>query len=302
MTKAEIKRDFDAIVAFAETEKFLDTPVKRYSSGMYVRLAFAVAAHLEPEILVVDEVLAVGDAAFQAKCYDRINDLKERGTTIVFISHDLNAVEFLCDRALLLSYGEIVADGLPGDVIKQYERDTNRSGIAPPARENLDTNRPIQITRLTFHDNEGCEVPRAFTGMPLMARIEFEAHEPLSDIVFEVCYYSQAGKLQCQFSTSVDCEQLEIDCGEGAVHFSCAELGLQPGLYYADATIKQGKNREEIDWQYRSAVLRVDPGKTVSGRFYSPHRWRIARDKDEVLLTPAFYKLTAESQAVKDHE
>lgn len=121
MTRAEIAAKFDEIVAFAEVEKFLDTPVKRYSSGMYVRLAFAVAAHLEPEILVIDEVLAVGDFAFQKKCLGKMGEVAARdGRTVLFVSHNLAAVRALCSRGILLDRGKILADGLAGDVIDRY--------------------------------------------------------------------------------------------------------------------------------------------------------------------------------------
>src|SRR3989449_1954633 len=111
MTRAEIRRKFDEIVAFAEIEKFLDTPVKRYSSGMYLRLAFAVACHLEPEILVVDEVLAVGDAAFQAKCIGKMGDVARQGRTVVFVSHNLAAVTALCSSAMLIRDGRLMYSG-----------------------------------------------------------------------------------------------------------------------------------------------------------------------------------------------
>jgi lipopolysaccharide transport system ATP-binding protein len=121
MGKEEIKRKFDEIVAFAEVEKFLDTPVKRYSSGMYVRLAFAVAAHLEPEILIVDEVLAVGDAEFQKKCLGKMRQFsKEEQRTVIFVSHQLNAIQQLCNRAILLSKGTIIVSSTPEIVIQKY--------------------------------------------------------------------------------------------------------------------------------------------------------------------------------------
>src|SRR5919205_468175 len=117
MRRAEIARKFDEMVAFAEVEKFIDTPVKRYSSGMYVRLAFAVAAHLEPEILLVDEVLAVGDAEFQKKCLGKMNEVASSGRTILFISHNLGVIANLCTRGLLLSHGSVVVDGSLKDAI-----------------------------------------------------------------------------------------------------------------------------------------------------------------------------------------
>lgn len=120
MHKVEIERKFDEIVAFAEIDQFLDTPVKRYSSGMYMRLAFAVAAHLEPEILLVDEVLAVGDAGFQKKCLGKMGDISREGRTVLFISHNMGAISQLCRRCLLLEHGRLITDGLPEDVITRY--------------------------------------------------------------------------------------------------------------------------------------------------------------------------------------
>lgn len=121
MRRAEITRKLESIIDFAGIRQFIDTPVKRYSSGMFVRLGFSIAAHLEPDILLLDEVLAVGDAAFQFKCLNRVDELRDSGKTIVFISHDLNAVERLCGRVLLLERGQIVADGSPGEVIELYK-------------------------------------------------------------------------------------------------------------------------------------------------------------------------------------
>ena len=120
MTRMEIKRKFDEIVDFAETEKFLDTPVKRYSSGMYVRLAFAVAAHLEPEILLVDEVLAVGDAAFQKKALGKMGDVVSEGRTVLFVSHNMTAIKSLCPKAILLSDGAVVSSGPVQEVVNDY--------------------------------------------------------------------------------------------------------------------------------------------------------------------------------------
>ncbi len=124
MSRAEIKGKFDAIVDFAEVERFLDTPVKRYSSGMYVRLAFAVAAHLEPEILIVDEVLAVGDAQFQRKCLGRMQEVGKEGRTVLFVSHNMQSVRQLCDRCLLLRAGKLSADGTPAEVTEKYLEET----------------------------------------------------------------------------------------------------------------------------------------------------------------------------------
>lgn len=120
MRQADVRAKFDRIVEFAEIERFIDTPVKRYSSGMYVRLGFAVAAHINPHVLLVDEVLAVGDASFQSKCLQRIEELRRDGMTIVFVSHDMTAVERLCNRVFLLEQGRVKAEGEPREIIRQY--------------------------------------------------------------------------------------------------------------------------------------------------------------------------------------
>jgi ABC-type polysaccharide/polyol phosphate transport system ATPase subunit len=135
MRRREIDAKLDSIVDFAGVRQFIDTPVKRYSSGMYVRLGFAIAAHLDPEILLLDEVLAVGDAAFQAKCMRRIKELEEAGTTIVFISHDLTAVERLCQRVVLMRHGRIAAEGRSRDVIRDY----HQGAVAPTKSSALHT-------------------------------------------------------------------------------------------------------------------------------------------------------------------
>ncbi len=135
MFRAEILRKFDAIVAFAELEQFIDTPVKHYSSGMYVRLAFSVAAHLEPEILIIDEVLSVGDLHFRNRCLGRMQEIRDDGRTVLFVSHDLTSVRQLCTRALMLNGGRVVDEGTPADITRRYERmyqegGENMSGVA----------------------------------------------------------------------------------------------------------------------------------------------------------------------------
>ena len=157
MTRAEIKRRFDAIVAFSELEEFLDTPVKRYSSGMFARLGFAVAAHVEPDILIVDEVLSVGDYLFQQKCFQRMNEVMSGGATVVFVSHNLRAVSLLCERSLLLERGRVVTMGPSHEVIKAYLT----RGHGARATEDRD----ISITEVSLG--------------PERTRVEFQADEVL---------------------------------------------------------------------------------------------------------------------------
>lgn len=157
MSKAEIRRKFDAIVDFAEVEKFLDTPVKRYSSGMYVRLAFSVAAHLETDILIVDEVLAVGDAGFQRKCMQRMESVAEDGRTILFVSHNMGAISELCTRAVLLDRGAKVADGSVSDIIGQYAKMAS-SGAQYLEQDNIDRECAITAIRTLNSSDEKSSV------------------------------------------------------------------------------------------------------------------------------------------------
>ncbi len=154
MSKKEIQRKFDEIVAFAETEKFLDTPVKRYSSGMYVRLAFAVAAHLEPEILVVDEVLAVGDAAFQKKCLGKMEEVGKEGRTVLFVSHQMGAIAQLCDNALQLEHGELVNMGPVTQVVNTYLQSLS-SGVSGYDADAASCSKDIAILNAQIYDEHG---------------------------------------------------------------------------------------------------------------------------------------------------
>jgi ABC-type polysaccharide/polyol phosphate transport system ATPase subunit len=277
MRRREITDKLESIFDFAGVRQFIDTPVKRYSSGMYVRLGFSIAAHLDPDILLLDEVLAVGDAAFQAKCIRRITELKEAGTTIVFISHDLGAVEAFCDRVLLMERGQLVANGTPHEVIHEYQESAGRVALsAPPPHLQMSLRKKAaEITFITLGNGEQDE--NFHTGLPFVARVDCVVVEEVPDAVFELLFYSQDGELRCQFTTEFGQEKIKLCPGPTSVEFSCAELSLLPGLYYLDATIKHryAPGGDDIDWRYRCAMLRVDPGKMVRGEFYASHDWRL---------------------------
>jgi len=170
MTKAEIKKKFDEIVAFAEVEKFLDTPVKRYSSGMYVRLAFAVAAHLEPEILIVDEVLSVGDAQFQKKCLGKMEEVGREGRTILFVSHNMSAVSSLCTQGFVLLQGTIQFTGDTTTAVSNYLMFGTDSVYIRRSRKTTDY--PV-ITKAWFEDMGGTRTSQYYTGEPVCLAIEF---------------------------------------------------------------------------------------------------------------------------------
>jgi lipopolysaccharide transport system ATP-binding protein len=181
MKKAEIDRAFDEIVEFAEIEQFLDTPDKRYSSGMYMRLAFSIAAHLEPEILIVDEVLAVGDGAFQKKCLGKMGDVANEGRTVLFVSHNLAAVESLCRRAVVLSAGNVVCDQAPGIAIARYFAlsQSPGGGQAEITTDHRDGTGRVRFHSLAFFDGStGERLQQIRTGQTIRFRLGYRVADP----------------------------------------------------------------------------------------------------------------------------
>jgi lipopolysaccharide transport system ATP-binding protein len=274
MRRREIAEKLDRIVAFAGVERFIDTPVKRYSSGMYVRLGFAIAAHLEPDVLLVDEVLAVGDAEFQVKCLARITELKNRGTTNLFISHDLSAVERLCDRAILLEAGTIVASGTPGEVVANYHRRLTFPGATPEqAGERITSG--VALTNLTLHDPEQPGGLSLGTGKPVHVSLRYVATRPLEHVEFELRYYSADGTT-CLAAprTGEQGEHLRLRPPGGAVEFVCDALPLQPGAYYVGAVVRDLSTSKVLAWWDGETRVYVESGPAVTGQLYIPHRWR----------------------------
>jgi len=277
MRRREITSKLKSIVEFAGVEQFIDTPVKHYSSGMYLRLGFSIAAHLDPEILLLDEVLAVGDAAFQAKCLDRVTELRRAGTTIVFISHNLHAVSRLCERTLLLSKGEILKDGPTNEVIAEYERILfHLTPSAPHGDPIIAKPQDAEFVSLAFYDSSNNQTNSFRTGDSLRAVVRYNVTKPIEDAVIEVYFYSIFGNMHSHFSTSTDGQPLKLSAGTGAVEFFCPELALEAATFNVDVGIKRRGSRpaEFVDCK-RAAVLNVVIGKPVAGAFYMPHTWRL---------------------------
>ena len=191
MTKAEIRKKFDEIVAFAEVERFLDTPVKRYSSGMYVRLAFAVAAHLEPEILVVDEVLAVGDAEFQKKCLGKMKDVATGGRTVIFVSHNMHAVRRLCSSGIFLQSGKLIQKGELDPIIQMYEG-SFQNQKKTEGQYDLYQSPQLVLHRLQV-ENPQTKLPVARTGEPLEIKIYLTVLKPCVLKTIAVKFYDMSG-------------------------------------------------------------------------------------------------------------
>ncbi len=258
MTKVEIRRQFDEIVAFSECEEFIDTPVKRYSSGMYVRLAFAVAAHLEPEILIVDEVLAVGDAQFQRKCLGKMRDVSRHGRTILFVSHSMQAISALCTRGLLVRDGRIAFDGDAKSAIEAYQADqvateTSAISIAELPRRGTGKARFLALTIGTPGSENGVSIP----GGDLLLETEIECLSDFSDASVAVMVSDVQGSRVIDASTAMQSAFLSMTRGQRAtVAFQLHDVLLKPGTYHVGLWLGRG-GFEEIDHVERAATWQM---------------------------------------------
>ncbi len=236
MSKVEIKRKFDEIVAFAEVEKFLDTPVKRYSSGMYVRLAFAVAAHLEPEILIVDEVLAVGDAQFQKKCLGKIEEVGKEGRTVLFVSHNMGTITQLCTQAIYLTSGRVAYQGDVNSTVLKYmaSGDIKRSRVKLAKQvEKVREMKKIFFEEITISDNHQIESSDIDVRYPFYLGLEYEVTKPLSNLELSIRVSTSDGRPVVTTSQS-DCspESLSIrDVGSYQASIKFPAMFLMPGSY-----------------------------------------------------------------------
>lgn len=274
MSRKEIDRKFDEIVAFAEIERFLDTPVKRYSSGMYTRLAFAVASHLEPEILIVDEVLAVGDASFQKKCLGRMGQVSREGRTVLFVSHNMTAVKSLCDRAVMLEKGKVLLDGSVDDVVDAYltaGTDMARTGIIPDdAPRYSDMHDTARFRSVRLLDIDGGDLSQLYYKQPFKVEFVCDVMKDIPDGHFEISISTVDGT-HVTYSTTMDRGQDSMMIGRGQ-HIVTAEfdVALLPRQYTIDLGIHthNGTTADMVQRTLDFSVLRVAEG--ASGHYPWP--------------------------------
>jgi lipopolysaccharide transport system ATP-binding protein len=256
MKKAEIEGKFAEIVDFAEIEKFLDMPVKHYSSGMYTRLAFSVAAHLEPEILIVDEVLAVGDAAFQKRCLGKMGDVAKTGRTVLFVSHNMAAVENLCGRVLLMRAGKIVLDAAPRPVIAEYLSGVGggsaHDGLASIQRE--PGLYPV-IQRIDFIDSRGRAVTAVPAGEALTVLLHYRHSEPIRRPFFGMIVETASGTKVFWVQSRMQRSELPDLPASGTVACHIPRLPLVPGLYFVQPGC--GSGSIQLDLVPRACRLEV---------------------------------------------
>ena len=253
MRKAEVDRKFDEILAFAEVEKFIDTPVKRYSSGMRVRLAFAVSAHLESEILLVDEVLAVGDAAFQEKCLRKMDGVARGGRTVLLVSHNMQVIQRLCDRAILIQGGRLVDDGPPAQVIESYLQDYNQDPLPEP----VTFNGQLRMKEIVFLQDGYAVGELADYGKPLQICLRYDVLQETRNLLLGFDIFSGDGT---HLYRTYDMLADGLDNREAGSYESIYEIpagSFQSGAYYMELVI--GVHRH--GWLTRGDIrLKLDFG------------------------------------------
>jgi lipopolysaccharide transport system ATP-binding protein len=279
MSRREVKTKFDEIVAFSEVEKFLDTPVKRYSSGMYVRLAFAVAAHLEPEILVVDEVLAVGDVEFQKKCLGKMKDVSKEGRTILFVSHNMNAIDQLCDSAILLNNGSIIEkSNITSYVINRYINGNDNS-LAKSEWANQDNSfndENFKPLRFMLHDSEGKVVTQPTSNNDdTYVIIEGDVKELNKSLCVGYAIFNENNDL-LYWSYFTDCEQekwIHINKGYNILRSKLPKRLLNQGVYRLELLISLHFIRWIIEPQKNSPCIFF----TIQGGLSDSPYWMVKR-------------------------
>ena len=285
MPKREIAKRFDDIVAFAELDRFIDNQVKHYSSGMYVRLGFAVAVNMDPDVLLVDEVLAVGDENFQRKCLDRVRQFQREGRTIVFVTHAADLVRQICDRAAVLDHGHLVAVGTPGEAVRSYREHLLRNErfeeaaemaaaedapsqveelLTPGQRAERMRNLKVRITGVEIEHPESDERPYLLPGQPLAIRVAYDAVERVDDVVFGIAVYDLDGREV----TGTNTDYLGFDpaplLGPGEVTFATDGVPLLDGTYLVTLGIHSHDTGTVYDWQEQRHQFEVmNPGRAA---------------------------------------
>lgn len=249
LSKKVIKEKFDEIVNFAELDEFIDTPIKRYSSGMAIRLGFAVAISVDPEILIIDEVLAVGDIAFQRKCFDRMERLiKDKGKTIILVSHNIRQVERICTRVILLEHGRVIKDGSPEDVCSLFFQRSNKKIFSyfsdkENNRSSIESSGEISQLQVTLIDDTGKPNDEILTGGTLRLHLDLTLESPISKVELVVGTHTTDFFYLTANSTATYPERIDLSPGNHRIEFSIPLLPLTPGIYCIRVAIFDGNRR-----------------------------------------------------------
>jgi ABC-2 type transport system ATP-binding protein len=306
LSKRDITAVFDEIVAFAELEKFIDMQVRHYSSGMYIRLGFAVAVNVDPDILLVDEVLSVGDESFQRKCLERVKRFQREGRTILFVTHAPDLIRRICDRGIVLDHGEMIADTLPGEAVRTFRETLQRSGLADPTVEAVEASavaagtadpdlphgrkmaasatHQVKITNVAI-EHPGTLVGRTWL-LPdeaMTIRVGYRASEPTDDLLFGIAIYDEEGNTIFGTNSKIAGVAVPVADGDGQVTFDFDHIPLLDGTYLVTLAIQSTDEGTVYDWsdqQYQFSVM--NPARThgmvalpMQVRFGAPYAERV---------------------------
>ena len=306
LSKKEIDSRVDAIIAFSELEDFIDNPVRTYSSGMYMRLAFSVAINVDADILLIDEILAVGDANFQAKCFNKLREIKAKGTTIVIVSHSLGQIEQICDRSIWIHEGLIKAQGEPKEIDLEYleymgnkQQESNRKALEAQAQEEEAKAQQEQaggeespspeeteeekkrwgsgdarIKKIGIYSESGAKQQVFRTGEKIVFRIDYSVKNKVSDAVFGIGIFNRDG-IQC-YGTNTRIDKLaEFElCGNGTAEITLEEVNLLPGEYLIDFAIEKGDGIP-VDYYREACKIEMISNTGDVGISRIGHSWRI---------------------------
>jgi ABC-type polysaccharide/polyol phosphate transport system ATPase subunit len=277
MSRAEVEEKFERIVSFAEIERFIDTPIKYYSSGMAVRLGFAVAAHINPDILLVDEVLAVGDAAFQAKCLNKLAELREQDKTIVLVTHNMTNIVQHCDRVVWMDRGTVRAQGEPEAIVEQYLQAVQPQGAAAGVAPTLDSSAPIRIGSIMVQNHRGEPGEPLVYGARAIIEVQYEVTGPVTDPVIGITFENVNGHALGGLTSRLDGVKLDVTHPTGVVRLVLDPVIFTRGMYKLTVSVLDERIQRFYDFRSHAMSFSVDgpslATREVSGHVVYPHHW-----------------------------
>ena len=285
LRRRDIERHFDEIVAFSELGSRIEQPVKNYSSGMYMRLGFSVAVHLDPEILLIDEVLAVGDEAFQQKCYEHLNSLRRRGVTILLVSHDLDAVSRFCERVVWLDQGRLAADGPAQNTIEQYLEAAAERAVE--GRPDLQPTGDIQVTAVRYLDGRGSPTRTLRSGQPVTLEFTCRVSREIANTEMQVTVFRNDGVRAIDAPAAPAGGKVRFAAGESVLRLEFPSLSLQAGRYDITFAIYDADLHRMHVFDQRRHPFQVTDERTTGALVWLPFQWDLGPGNGIVEHKPA---------------
>ncbi len=283
VAERDIRKRFDSIVDFAELHEAIDAPIGTYSSGMLARLGFACAVHTDPQILVVDEVLSVGDTKFRMKCRNRINELRRNGTSMLLVSHSAILIETLSDECLFLSKGEVAARGAPAEVLRAYEDASvvsavtrNLAAVATRNQRDVDPDRELNILSAMIGVDEAADQGYWVSGLPGSLRLELDCRQPLDDLSVNLMIFDlthQPGETVQFMMSGRDQGRLVLGQGKAELRLSFPTVGLRPGTYRVKVSVSRGVQHDMLDVVDNVRLVVRDAGRTSNCLYFQSREW-----------------------------